>query len=345
MLKIMAFPAQGDSYTDCHYQALRDQGMQVIVGIFSLRWLLRNLRGIDYLHLHWLSFFYRHASPAQSAIRFGRFCLLLGLARAYGVSIVWTAHNLYPHDRNSLPFLDRLARRLITGMAAQIFVHGPAAAQLVRSEFPAARGKLTEIWHGHWIDYYPRSCTKSAARLKLDLSVDAYVYVFVGACKEYKNLQGLIPTFQSMAGTAWLVIAGRFQSNEYQHQIESLVARKSARIRFFGEYVPDGELQYYLAAADIVVLPYAEVLTSGSAMLALSFGRPVIAPRRGFLEDVIVSKVGLLYDLSDPQGLATAMKEAQSLHFDEEEILVHARRYDWESSARTVATVLKQLRE
>jgi glycosyltransferase involved in cell wall biosynthesis len=185
-------------------------------------------------------------------------------------------------------------------MAAQIFVHGPAAAQLVSSEFLAAGGKLTEIWHGHWIDHYPRGCTKGAARLKLDVPVDAYVYVFVGTCKEYKNLQRLIPTFQSMAGTAWLVIAGRFQSEKYQHQIESLVAQKSARIRLFREYIPDAELQYYLAAADIVVLPYAEILTSRSAMPAFSFGRPVIAPRRGFLEDVIVSKVGLLYDPRDP---------------------------------------------
>ena len=343
MLKIMAFPAQGDSYTDCHYQALRKQGVQVIVGIFSLRWLLRNLWGIDYLHLHWPSFFYRNASQAKSVVRFGKLCLLLALARSYGVSIVWTAHNLYPHDKNSWPLLDRLSRQLITRMAAQIFVHGPAAARLVGSKFPATRGKLAVIWHGHWIDYYPRGCTKREARLKLEVPVDAYVYVFVGACKEYKNLHELIPTFQSMEGTAWLVIAGRFQSEEYQHQIERLVAQKSAKIRFFREYIPDVELQYYLAAADIVVLPYAEILTSGSAMLALSFGRPVIAPRRGFLEDVIVSKVGLLYDPSDPQRLATAMKEAQTLHFDEEEILRHARHYDWESSARTVAATLKQL--
>jgi hypothetical protein len=39
------------------------------------------------------------------------------------------------------------------------------------------------------------------------------------------------------------------------------------------------------------------------------------------------------------------MEEAQTLHFDEEEVLRHARQYDWKSSARTVAAMLKQLRE
>lgn len=65
--------------------------MQLIVGIFSVRWLLRKVQGIDYLYLHWPSFFYRHASPMQSAIRFGKLCFLLVLARACGVSIVRTA--------------------------------------------------------------------------------------------------------------------------------------------------------------------------------------------------------------------------------------------------------------
>ena len=38
-----------------------------------------------------------------------KLCLMLVLARAYGASIIWTAHNRYRHDKNSWPLLDRLA--------------------------------------------------------------------------------------------------------------------------------------------------------------------------------------------------------------------------------------------
>ena len=46
-------------------------------------------------------------------------------------------------------------------------------------------------------------------------------------------------------------------------------------------YIPDAELQVWLRAADVVVLPFRDILTSGSAILALSFGRAVVAPALG----------------------------------------------------------------
>ena len=252
----------------------------------------------------------------DSAIRFGKMCFLLGLARVRGASIIWTAHNLYPHDRNVWPLLDRLARQIVVRLAAHIFVHGPAAAKIVAAEFPAARNKLTEIWHGHWLDFYPRGCSQNEARARLGIPADVYVYGCVGACKEYKNLHKLIPAFQSVPGAAWLIIAGRFQSAEYEREVKRLVAVNPERILVVSGFIPDEDLQYFLAASNIVVMPYAEILTSGSAMLALSFGRPVIAPRRGFLEDVIVPDVGLLYDMNDHAGLVAAMIEAQRQTFN-----------------------------
>ena len=42
----------------------------------------------------------------------------------------------------------------------------------------------------------------------------------------------------------------------------------------------------YLPATDLVVLPYRDILNSGSAVLALSFDRPVLVPRRGSLGDL-----------------------------------------------------------
>ncbi|MEZ4597387.1 MAG: glycosyltransferase [Chloroflexota bacterium] len=47
--------------------------------------------------------------------------------------------------------------------------------------------------------------------------------------------------------------------------------------------VPDDRMQVFLRAADVMVLPYRDVLTSGSAILAMTFGLPVVAPRIGCL--------------------------------------------------------------
>jgi hypothetical protein len=47
------------------------------------------------------------------------------------------------------------------------------------------------------------------------------------------------------------------------------------------DLVPVDDMQLYLNAADLVVLPYGETLNSGAAILALSFDRPVLGPDRG----------------------------------------------------------------
>ena len=76
--------------------------------------------------------------------------------------------------------------------------------------------------------------------------------------------------------------------------------------RFDEGYAPDEKVPLYFAAADVVVLPFREVTTSGSAVLALSLGRPIVAPRIGALRDLPES-VGFLYKNGE---LVAALSEA-----------------------------------
>jgi hypothetical protein len=50
-------------------------------------------------------------------------------------------------------------------------------------------------------------------------------------------------------------------------------------------YVDDTEIQFYLRAADAMIVPASVAWFSGSAMLALSFDCPIVVPHRGtFIE-------------------------------------------------------------
>ncbi|HEY5051683.1 MAG TPA: glycosyltransferase, partial [Acidothermaceae bacterium] len=71
----------------------------------------------------------------------------------------------------------------------------------------------------------------------------------------------------------------------------------------------DGELSSFFAAADVVACPFLDVTTSGSAMLALSFGVPIVAPRIGALAD-LPDDVGFFYEPAEPGGLAAALEHA-----------------------------------
>src|SRR3546814_12030359 len=57
----------------------------------------------------------------------------------------------------------------------------------------------------------------------------------------------------------------------------------SGNIHLQLEYLSDAEIERITDEADAVVLPYRDIVNSGSALLALSRFRPVIAPRLGSL--------------------------------------------------------------
>lgn len=332
-MRILAFPKNGIAYNECFYRALEARGVEVLEGVFSGGWLSETVRPGDWLHLHWPSFSYAEKrGRAKLLLRFSRFVALLLLAKAKGAHIAWTAHNLLPHDPCAMPWLDVLGRHIVIRLSGVILVHGPAAAAVLADRFPAVREKTVLIPHGHWIGHYPASITSAEARTRLGIPEDAYTYLFIGLCKPYKNLEGLIQAFRLQNENAVLVIAGHFQSPEYHARIHALAA-DDPRIRIHAGFVPDHEMQTFLLASNVVVAPYREILTSGTALLALSFGRPIVSIDRGFLRDVVSVETGLLYAPDAPQGLYDALRDVREIHFDGERILSHARRFSFEQAA------------
>ena len=339
----MAFHRRGNSYLDCFYPALEALGVNVCDGEFSGTWLVKNLRNIDYVHIHWPSHFYNDPSRIKCLRNFGLFLFLLALARWRGARLLWTIHNLYPHDRCVIPGLDFLTRQLLVRMGACFFVHGPSAKAEVLREFPKLAGRVVQIEHGHWIDYYPNAMTCRTARSRLGLSDKVFAFLFIGLCKPYKNLEALIRAFEQLPGNPVLIIAGKFQDHVYEDCIKSLICRSTARITLNAGYVKHEDVQVYLRACNAVVTPYSEILTSGSAMLALSFGRPVIAPALGSLNDLVVNGCGLLYDPFKPMGLRDAMQAAIDAGFDEAQITAEALKRNWNKSAEIVVSSLGSL--
>ena len=60
---------------------------------------------------------------------------------------------------------------------------------------------------------------------------------------------------------------------------------RSIRVTITGS-LPSEQVAAHLAAADVIALPYRAILNSGSALYALSVGRPVIAPQLGSLPEL-----------------------------------------------------------
>lgn len=333
--RIVAYPYRGIAYTDCFYDAIERLGARVVPGEWSGGWLWDNLTRNDIVHIHWPSFLYSEPDSAPRAIKsFLRFAALLALMKARSREIWWTAHNLLPHVASALPRLDILARHAVIAAAAKVFVHGASAEKVLLERFPGAKAKCVRIPHGNWIGHYGRQPERGAAREALGLRPDAFVYLFFGQCKPYKNLEGLLDVFSRAARERdVLLVAGRFSDASYQERIQAL-AGGDPRVRIDGRFIPDSDVSSYLAACDALCMPYREILTSGTAMLSLSFGRPVISVDRGFLREVITPETGILIPPGDDEALAGALRSARERKWDSEAILRHAERFRFEDAAK-----------
>jgi len=340
VVSIMALNSEAPD-NDCLYPSMEKLGVEVRLAVPSGRWLVKNLIDVDYVHIHWPSQFYDYSGRSRTIYGFAIFLFILVLARWRGARLVWTVHNLYPHEPCIIPRLDIWARHLLVRAASIFFVYGRAAAAEVAAEFPATRDRIVVIDHGHFIGYYPSTIERQEARARLGLDERGGVFLFFGLCKPYKNLEGLIEAFSRLREGATLVIAGNFQDTGYESRIRTLLAPLGTRVLLHAGYVRNEDVQIYFKACDVVVAPFLRILNSATAILALSFGRPFVGPAFGPLREVVVKGCGCLYEPSTPGGLELAMRKALRMKFDECKIIRHAQTFDWAKSARISLEALR----
>jgi len=343
MPRVFAFPRRGIAYTECLYDTFEALGGQVVEGVWSGKDLLAAVRPGDVIHVHWPSFlYYDPSSLLRSLLNAARMRVIFALARAKGARIVWTAHNLYPHEGGRDFWPHRVMRRYIARIASRIFVHGTTAQRILQSEFGIPDERLTQIPHGHWIDRYPRVMSRVAAREALKLSSTAYVFGFIGICRPYKHLEVLLHAFGRLPdGDHTLLVAGMFESDEYLATIRSAIAEHGrGRVHFEPRFIADSEMSLYMSAIDALVVPYADALTSGSALLAMSFGRAFVSPNVGGLRDIIDRDCGELYATNEEDALVRALRDVSQRTFDEDVIIARARRADWRLAAEPLLALV-----
>jgi glycosyltransferase involved in cell wall biosynthesis len=81
------------------------------------------------------------------------------------------------------------------------------------------------------------------------------------------------------------------------------------RISIYEGFVPNDEVATYFQACDVVCLPLRETTTTSTALLALSFSRPLLAPYLGMIR-ILPAEAGYFYDPLLPGGLLVSMREA-----------------------------------
>lgn len=230
----------------------------VTVRLFT--WPNALLRRYDVLHAHWPELLCRGSDRRRTAMRQILFGLLLIRVRISGIAVVRTAHNVGPHEpgrrceRLLLGRLDRLTSLWIT--LTDVTPLPPQA-------------RRTTIAHGHYRDWYATYAHPPPTPGRL---------TYFGLIRPYKRVLALCTALAGLADPeVSLRIVGQPSTTELGDRIREACAR-DPRISARLDYVDEADLAREIGAAELVVLPYADMHNSGALLLALSLGRPVLAP-------------------------------------------------------------------
>ncbi len=331
---------QTNPYGNLLADALARQGVEVeYVLDHSTDWLRANAHRFDAMHWHWPSHEYTDTrSRPETERRMAEFLAELRLARAQGWRVVWTAHNLYPHDR-TFHDVNVAFRRAFVEIATAIISHCESAADAVRAEFQPSTPMFV-IPHGNFIDVLPPTVTREEERAALGIPDGDFAYGFIGNLLPYKGLEELIDAFRAVDdGRSWLLISGGTRPREYG---ESIVARASGHPRIVVrpyDYAPGEAFVRVLQASEVIVLPFRASTTSGSLVQALSWPRPCIVPAMGCLPTQMDADAGILYAPDSPGALEAALRAARGLDLAaaRDAALRSAVRADWDEIARATS--------
>jgi beta-1,4-mannosyltransferase len=239
----------------------------------------------DIVHIYWAEWMInRGGSLLRTTADVLRVIMELRLAKRRGAKIVWTANNIRPHESDNIGAVSFLISE-IASLADQVICPSQTVLDQFQFEHPSIVGADQRVIPiGSYRGIYPDEHRSGpAAREVLGLPQDARIALVFGMVRPYKNIPHLLRCYEEVIAKrddTFLLIAGKPLNQAIDDEIQSAAARLK-NVRADLRHIADAEIQDYVRASNCLIIATSFAVTSGSALLGLSFDRPVLMPRRG----------------------------------------------------------------
>lgn len=290
---------------------------------------------VQILHLHWINPYIKGTSWAKRFIYSLKFLVDIFIVRIAGIKVVWTIHNRLSHEAQ-FSHLELWTIRQLVKLVDRIIVHHQAALSELAELYRFNPDKATVIPHGHYRTIYGEASAPIEARAILGLPATGKVYLNLGMLRPYKGIERLLQIWRDhpeITSNHTLLIAGKPLDDAYEQQLAKQAAETKGAILHLG-FVEEHLIPIYFSAADIVVLPFENILTSGSLILAMSYSKPIIAPRSSGIAETLGTATELLYDSQDKQGLLQAIRKSTQVDLN-----AISQQVDWECTRLNWETI------
>lgn len=287
-MKIIAWPSysscQENPYTLLLYKNIeKNENIEV----YGFKNKLALSEKFDILHVHWPeAMLIRVQNPFLALLYVSKFILSVTVMKARGTKVVWTVHNFKSHETN-FSFLRKAYFKWFSLAVDGVIALSKTSLDLLFEQYPVLAKKPFKVtFHGHYREAYQNAKSKKEAREYFSLSDEHTVLLFLGQMRPYKNVHQLISAFKEIKDpNLRLLIAGLPNSNKLKNSIQDF-CDSDTRIISTLEFINDDDLQIFLNSANLVILPYKEILNSGTALLSLSFDKPAVVPDKGAMAEL-----------------------------------------------------------
>jgi glycosyltransferase involved in cell wall biosynthesis len=225
-------------------------------------------------------------SPFRMAVKVSCFVVSLLFAKLIGCRLVWAINNLRSHE-HQYPFVERILMKIYIPCVDATIHHSRTSLRECIEKYPELEQLPTKIIpHVNFLHIYPGRGDRARGTALLGINEDKSVLLSFGIVRRYKGIVELIESFIRITDPQLrLVIAGFPLDQEYAEEVRHAAA-KDSRVLLLLREISDTELQDLFAVATLACTNFSAILNSGSVMLALSLGCPVLTPRLGSLQDV-----------------------------------------------------------
>jgi len=330
-------------------EALKNLGIKVFYPkkIQKFFPIIRNLvkYNCKILHIHWLfiaGFYLKNVIQLVFKLLIFMFQIFL-IKYLMGVKIVWTVHNLYAHD-SKYKFIERMGKIWFSKQADIIICHCNKAVKKVSKEFKVNPIKIRMIPHGNYIDCYENKVSKEEARKNLSLSKEDFLFLYFGRIQPYKGVDELVNRFNvlNLKSNVKLLIAGKVFNRKIKDFLTN-ISKENQNIILFLKRIDDDKIQIFMNAADVIIIPYKRILTSGVVLLAMSFSKPIIAPKIGCIDEILDDKGAILYNLNSKNGLKDAINNMielkNKIHLMGDYNYQKVKKFDWLKIGKKTAKI------
>lgn len=265
------------------------------------------------------------------------------LLRGRRPPVVAVAHNPADHGAG---ILQQSAARSVLRRCDAVFTHARVLEERLAATYPGvptASYPLPPPDLGELL-------LREEARRELDIPADRKVALFLGLIRSYKGVDLLFEAISHQpADSDWmLVVAGEPWEDlgpALERQLRALGIEARVQLRL--GWLPESEVPLFLAAADLVVLPYRSGSQSAVAPLAMAAGLPVLSTRVGGLPEIVQDGInGVLVQPGSVDQLARALEQ-----LDKEKLAALAAgarqsrsRLTWDGYAAALESLLERVK-